>query len=49
MRLAMIREDISARHGGLFPMSWQAGEHSEIALIEYRTTVSLDVAGASRC
>ena len=43
----MIREDLSARHGELFPVLLQTFVHCEIALIQYRTAVSLDVAGAS--
>ena len=43
----MIREDLSARHGELLPVLLKAGQHCEIALIQYRTAVSLDVAGAS--
>jgi hypothetical protein len=43
----MIREDLSARRAKLFPMLLKAGQHSEIALIQYRTAVSLNVAGAS--
>jgi hypothetical protein len=47
--LTMIREDLFARHGELFLVLLQACEHGKIALIQYRTAVSLDVAGASRC
>jgi hypothetical protein len=43
----MICEDLSARHGKLFPVLLEAGQHSEVALIQYRTAISLDVAGAS--
>jgi hypothetical protein len=42
-----VSEDFSARRGKLFPVLLQAGQHSEVALIQYRAAVSLDVAGAS--
>lgn len=44
--LTMIREDLSARHGELLPVLLKAGQHCEIALIQYRTAVLLDVAAA---
>ena len=43
----MIRKDFSARRGELFPILLETGQHSEIPLIQYRTAVPLDVAGAS--
>jgi hypothetical protein len=45
--LTMIGEDFSTRRCELLPVLLQAGQHSEIALIQYRTAVSLDVASAS--
>jgi hypothetical protein len=45
--LTMIREDFSARRGKLSPVLLQAGQHSEVALIQYRAAEPLDVAGAS--
>jgi hypothetical protein len=44
--LTMIREDLSARHSELLPVLLKAGEHREIALIQYRTAEPLDVAVA---
>jgi hypothetical protein len=43
----VISEDFSTRRGELFPVLLEAGQHSEIALIQYRTAVPLNVAGAS--
>ena len=45
--LAVIGKDLFTSRRELFPMLLKAGEHSEIALIQYRTAVPLDVAGAS--
>jgi hypothetical protein len=42
----MIRKDPSTGRDELFPVLLKARQHREIALIQYRTTVSLDVAGA---
>jgi hypothetical protein len=42
----MIRKNLSTRRGEFFPMLLEAGQHSEIALIQYRTAVPLNVAGA---
>jgi hypothetical protein len=44
--LTMIRKDLSARHGERLPVLLKAGQHREIALIQYRTAVPLDVASA---
>jgi hypothetical protein len=44
--LAAIGEDLSAKHGELFQILLKAGEHSDVALLQYRTAVPLDVAGA---
>lgn len=44
--LTMIRKDPSTGRDELFPVLLKARQHREIALIQYRTTVSLDVAGA---
>jgi hypothetical protein len=43
----LIREDFPARRGELFPVLLEAGQHREIALIQYRAAVPLNVAGAS--
>jgi hypothetical protein len=45
--LTVIVKNFSTRRGELFPVLLEAGQHSEIALIQYRTAVPLNVAGAS--
>jgi len=43
----MTRKDFSTRRRELLTVLLQAGQYSEIALIQYRPAVSLDVAGAN--
>jgi hypothetical protein len=42
----MIRQNLSTGRGELFPMLLKAGQYGEIALIQYRTAVPLDIARA---
>jgi hypothetical protein len=42
----MVRENLFARHGEFFAILLKAGQNGEVALIQYRTEVPLDVAGA---
>jgi len=44
--LAMIRKDLSAHRGEFSPMLLKTCQHCEIALIQHRTAVPLDIAGA---
>ena len=44
--LAVIRQDLSAHRGEFCPMLLKAGQHRKIALIQHRTAVPLDIAGA---
>jgi len=44
--LAMIRKDLSAHRGEFSPMLLKTCQHCEIALIQHRTAVPLDVAAA---
>jgi hypothetical protein len=45
--LAVIGKNPSTTSGEFFPMLLKAGQHSEIALIQNRTAVPPDAAGAS--
>jgi hypothetical protein len=42
----MIRQNLFASHREFFAILLKAGQHGEVALIQYRTAVPLDVAGA---
>ena len=42
----MVGEDFPTRCREFFPMLLQTGQHCEIALINYRTAISLDIADA---
>jgi hypothetical protein len=44
--LAVIGEDLSTSRGELFPMLLEAAQHGEIALIQDRTAIPLNVASA---
>ena len=44
--LAVIRRGPFCTRGEFCPMLLKAGQHSEIALIQYRAAIPLDIAGA---